>query len=1131
MIRISIPAALPLAVLLLASAFAPTTRLYAQPGVPNPVVVERFTAETIDTAARTARVVLWLRARAAGVYTLGLRLTPLAQDGPATLLRGEPAAAVALDSGAALRREWTVRLPADSYQELARATITFAGSPAVAARYIPANAVGLYADIRGGRVVACSRRPDRAHTALRPSPMAPDAVLNREAVLKRERGRLAASTTITVNISGRITTEALMGRIFNGVPGVRVYFDWDQDLDDGTITAPTYSGPETAPYAVTDNNGDFTFTRQVIAPENSAIWTTPRITLSVEAANEAGYDEDLGPTAIFPEHFHQPIAISPASPTITPTAFELGVEQKMGNSLRFLLRARRFAIANFWFSPGTVQFNDDPDDSQGSHYNPIDNSIDFVTVAQSETAYHEYGHFYNYAYAGFWGVPIAGGAHQVGVISSDKVAYSEGWAEFFSAAAHAYWYALEQPTLRENEYHGHSLAQFHDAEFPTTPNTYNEESAVSRFMFNLWDDYHARATVCTPVYNGDNDDLDHDRPFGHPRPWLLYTLADAFHASHYPNFYERWFGDRDYPLMDAFRDKYLAYVNQWYPATYPYHAESIKAMFSYFRDRSVELRAATPTDLTVVGNWNARTLSWSNHFCPDDISWTTLDGNHSFVELLDNREARFVVWRKELRFVPRHPAWEMLKGDPYVFDGRLDGGYQQIGLAAAGAAQYVDNDDLATGRYAYVVVACRVANGVVASSLSIPKARAEISVARPEVRRLDDDVCHSATMPIGGKDSLVATKPGSPNATYHWYSRNKPAFITLEGVDGNRLTMTNNYVPGVGYHAGDTLLPFSVWCVVTDSSGADTSLPYYPAYTPLDSASRFVSVWNGTAFVPENAPDRGLDFVTQPGEDFISVLPVGREIAGDTIAGYRVLLTGFNTGATMYTEARLLVMAHPPGTAVAGSARCGFRVYTASGGGVVEDTTHAYGLESIPLDSAYHSRLGVVTDYVAWHDSLWVTVNPLDSLVLVFNAPSRATDSSVIGDTTYARDTTRDHWAHEFILELRGRYEPAGGAGSAAPIAAAPARQPWEHGYLLEPGCPNPARAATVIRYTLGADGPVRLTLHDARGQALQTLAEGVAQRGSHALPVDLSALPAGLYFYRLSAVGWSSTQPLTVVR
>ena len=98
------------------------------------------------------------------------------------------------------------------------------------------------------------------------------------------------------------------------------------------------------------------------------------------------------------------------------------------------------------------------------------------------------------------------------------------------------------------------------------------------------------------------------------------------------------------------------------------------------------------------------------------------------------------------------------------------------------------------------------------------------------------------------------------------------------------------------------------------------------------------------------------------------------------------------------------------------------------------------------------------------------------------------------------------------------------------PPAAAPA---W---LWLAPPAPNPARGATLLRYTLPAAALVRLELFDLAGRRVREIEEGERFAGEHTARFDGSdadgrTIAAGLYFVRLEAGGRSAVTRLVIAR
>ena len=81
---------------------------------------------------------------------------------------------------------------------------------------------------------------------------------------------------------------------------------------------------------------------------------------------------------------------------------------------------------------------------------------------------------------------------------------------------------------------------------------------------------------------------------------------------------------------------------------------------------------------------------------------------------------------------------------------------------------------------------------------------------------------------------------------------------------------------------------------------------------------------------------------------------------------------------------------------------------------------------------------------------------------------------------------------------------------------------------------PNPASHATTLRFALPRAGNARVTVLDAMGRNIRTLADGEQPAGAHSVTWDLRdatnhAAAAGLYFVRLESEGRTSVQRLAI--
>ena len=78
---------------------------------------------------------------------------------------------------------------------------------------------------------------------------------------------------------------------------------------------------------------------------------------------------------------------------------------------------------------------------------------------------------------------------------------------------------------------------------------------------------------------------------------------------------------------------------------------------------------------------------------------------------------------------------------------------------------------------------------------------------------------------------------------------------------------------------------------------------------------------------------------------------------------------------------------------------------------------------------------------------------------------------------------------------------------------------------------PNPCAAQTTFRIHLTRGGSVRLSLFDALGRHVRTLANGEYEAGSHNVPVSTSELQSGNYVARLEAPGTNHAIRVMVVK
>jgi hypothetical protein len=83
---------------------------------------------------------------------------------------------------------------------------------------------------------------------------------------------------------------------------------------------------------------------------------------------------------------------------------------------------------------------------------------------------------------------------------------------------------------------------------------------------------------------------------------------------------------------------------------------------------------------------------------------------------------------------------------------------------------------------------------------------------------------------------------------------------------------------------------------------------------------------------------------------------------------------------------------------------------------------------------------------------------------------------------------------------------------------------------------PNPSRGSVVIHYTLDAERPVLLQVHDLTGRVVATLASRVQEPGRHGVSWNGKdargrSLAEGVYFFNLTAGGYQATEKVLLTK
>lgn len=85
--------------------------------------------------------------------------------------------------------------------------------------------------------------------------------------------------------------------------------------------------------------------------------------------------------------------------------------------------------------------------------------------------------------------------------------------------------------------------------------------------------------------------------------------------------------------------------------------------------------------------------------------------------------------------------------------------------------------------------------------------------------------------------------------------------------------------------------------------------------------------------------------------------------------------------------------------------------------------------------------------------------------------------------------------------------------------------------FTLYQNFPNPFNPETRIRYSLPRSSFVSLVVYDALGRVIETLVDESQRAGTYEAVFNASAIPSGVYFYRLTADGYSKTMKMVVIK
>jgi len=85
--------------------------------------------------------------------------------------------------------------------------------------------------------------------------------------------------------------------------------------------------------------------------------------------------------------------------------------------------------------------------------------------------------------------------------------------------------------------------------------------------------------------------------------------------------------------------------------------------------------------------------------------------------------------------------------------------------------------------------------------------------------------------------------------------------------------------------------------------------------------------------------------------------------------------------------------------------------------------------------------------------------------------------------------------------------------------------------YKLQQNYPNPFNPVTKISYSILNNGMVYLAVYDILGREVKVLVSEIKSKGNYTVDYDASALPSGIYLYRLECNGYVNTKRMILIK
>jgi hypothetical protein len=85
--------------------------------------------------------------------------------------------------------------------------------------------------------------------------------------------------------------------------------------------------------------------------------------------------------------------------------------------------------------------------------------------------------------------------------------------------------------------------------------------------------------------------------------------------------------------------------------------------------------------------------------------------------------------------------------------------------------------------------------------------------------------------------------------------------------------------------------------------------------------------------------------------------------------------------------------------------------------------------------------------------------------------------------------------------------------------------------YSLEQNYPNPFNPTTTINFSIPKEGLVKLKIYSTLGEEIETLVNEIKHAGNYNFALNASALPSGVYFYKLESGSFVETKKMILLK